>query len=90
MHRITHIRRNGIEKNCQSITAVKVDKKTLSVEDVIKMMNGTFKDGKSHQFYITIGGKNIYVRSAPEDTPSYIRTERVDSPYDNLLDLPTF
>jgi hypothetical protein len=89
-HKITHIRKKGPVKNCKCITNVKVDKTNRTVEDIINMMMGKARDGRVHQFYIEIGGSRIGVRAAPENEPSYIRTERDDSPYDNLLSLPQF
>ena len=90
-HKITHIRKKGTEKKCQAITNVKMDGKSLLVEDIIKMMQGQGKDKLRHTFYIENEGVRVSVKLAPETaTPTYIRTERSDSPYDNLLSLPKF
>lgn len=90
-HRITHIRKTNPALNCACITDVKLGKgDKLSIEEVIKMMQGKGKDRMNHQFYLKAGGREIGVIAVPESDPQYIRTERSDSPYDSLLDLPTF
>lgn len=89
-HRITHIRKKGTVADCKCITNVKVDKINHTVTDIINMMKGKAKDGRVHQFYIEAGGNRIGVKAAPENEPFYIKTERDDSPYDNLLSLPQF
>ena len=94
-HKITHIRYKKGEgsnvKNCQSITNVKMDGKSVLVEDIIKMIQGVGKDKLHHTFYIEVDGIRVSVKLAPANQdPTYIRTERTDSPYDNLLSLPKF
>ena len=90
-HKITHIRRKGLEKKCEAITNVRMDGKSVLVEDIIKMIQGKGKDKLYHTFYIEIEGIRVSVKLAPEYVdPTYIRTERTDSPYDNLLSLPKF
>ena len=90
-HKITHIRRKGADKKCEAITNVKMDGKSVLVEDIIKMMKGQGRDKVHHTFYIETEGIRVSVKLAPDDDePTYIRTERTDSPYDNLLSLPKF
>lgn len=90
-HKITHIRRSGLEKKCQAITAVKMDGRSVPVEDIIKMMQGRGRDRIHHTFYVETEGMRVSVKLAPESgEPAYIRTERDDSPYDSLLSLPKF
>lgn len=90
-HQITHIRKTNPPLNCSCITYVKLGKGArLSVKEVIEMMQGKGKDKMNHQFYLKAGGREIGVMAVPENEPKYIRTERSDSPYDSLLDLPTF
>lgn len=90
-HRITHIRKNGPPSDCKCITNVKLGKEgSLTIEEVIKMMRGKSGDRMAHQFYIMVEGMRVEVKAVPSDAPSYLRTERNDSPYDNLLSLPTF
>lgn len=90
-HKITHIRKKGPAKNCSCITDVKLGKgQKLKVEDVIKMMAGSNGDKVHHQFYVIVGGQTVSVKAVPEESPKYIRTEKSDSPYDNLLSLPKF
>ncbi len=90
-HRITHIRRKGLEKRCQAVTSVRMDGRSVPVVDIIKMMRGAGRDRLYHTFYIETEGVRVSVKMAPDgDEPTYIRTERDDSPYDNLLTLPKF
>lgn len=90
-HRITHIRKTGTEPQCQAITSVRMDGKSVAVQDIIKMIRGQGKDRMRHTFYIDADGIRVSVKLAPDDAdPLYIRTERDDSPYDSLLSLPKF
>ncbi len=90
-HKITHIRKKGLEKKCQIITNVKMDGKSVPVEDIIKMIQGKGRDKLHHTFYIEAEGIRVSIKLAPENAePTYIRTERTDSPYDSLLNLPKF
>lgn len=90
-HKITHIRRKGLVKKCQEITNVKMDGKSVPVIEIIKMIRGRGKDKLHHTFYVELEGVRVSVKLAPEnDDPTYIRTERDDSPYDTLLSLPKF
>ncbi len=90
-HKITHVRKRNPATNCSCITNVKLGKgQNLKVEDVIRMMQGNYGDKIHHQFYIVAAGRTISVNAVPENSPKYIRTERNDSPYDALLDLPKF
>lgn len=90
-HKITHIRKKGMEKKCQAITNVKMDGKSVLVEDIIKMIQGLGKDKIHHSFYVEMKDVRVSVKIAPENMdPTYIRTERSDSPYDSLLTLPKF
>lgn len=90
-HKITHVRKKSPATSCSCITKVKLGKgQKLNVEDVIKMMQGSYGDKVHHQFYVVAAGQTISVKAVPEDSPKYIRTEKNDSPYDTLLNLPKF
>ncbi len=90
-HRITHIRLKHAKKECKSITNVKMDRKSVTVDHIIKMMKGTGRDRIRHTFYIESEGIRVSIKLAPDsNNPTYIRTEQADSPYDTLLELPRF
>ena len=67
-HRITHIRRKGLEKRCQAVTSVRMDGRSVPVVDIIKMMRGAGRDRLYHTFYIETEGVRVSSRWPPTAT----------------------
>ena len=84
--RIVCVNTNGLRNHCNCITWIKTSSgQPYLVNDVIRLIKlGT------HVFYVSdeTGTKVAIVKAVPEVNPTYIRTEKDDTPKDNLLSLP--